>query len=443
MLTRPRLRLHLITMGCVKNQVDSERLLGQLGANAVEICPTLENADVAVINTCGFIDAAKEESIRTILETAREKAGGTLRRVYAIGCLTERYREELAREIPELDGIFGVEAGPDLLRELGLEYKHALLGERKRTGPRHTAYLKLSEGCDNPCSFCAIPLMRGAHRSQPLELIVREATALAADGVRELVLIGQDTTAYGQDLYGRRRLADVLTAVADVPGIDWVRLMYAYPARFPEEVLQVIAQHPRICKYLDIPIQHASDAVLRSMRRGISARALRQLLETIRQQVPGIVLRTTVIVGYPAEGLAQLQELLALMRDIAFERLGVFTYSREEGTRAEGLGDPVPRREKERRKDLVMKLQREISAARNSALVGRRLPVLIDRLEDGVMIGRTEYDAPEVDNEVIVHGSGPVLEPGTFAEVEIVRADAYDLFGVVAPPAATAVSGSE
>jgi ribosomal protein S12 methylthiotransferase len=429
-LTRPKYRLHMITMGCVKNVVDSERLLAQLEANAVEICPSLDGADIAVINTCGFIDAAKEESIRTILETARQKSGGALKRVYAVGCLTERYRDELAREIPELDGVFGVEAGADLLRELGLEYRYALLGERKRTGPRHTASLKVSEGCDNPCSFCAIPLMRGTHRSQSLESIVEEATRLSDDGVREIVLIGQDTTAYGLDRYGRRRLAEVLTAVADVHGIEWVRLMYAFPSQFPEEVLEVIAGHPCVCKYLDIPVQHAADPVLRSMRRGISARALRRLLETIRSRVPGIALRTTLIVGYPAEGVAEFQELLALVREIAFERLGVFTYSQEEGTHAYDLGDPVPRREKERRRDQVMQLQGEISKRWNEALVGRRFRVLVDRQEGRVAIGRTEFDAPDVDNEVILQGSTP-LEPGSFHEVEIVRADVYDVFGVV------------
>jgi len=417
-------------MGCVKNAVDSEKLLGQLVANAVEISPSLDTADVAVINTCGFVDAAKEESIRAILQTARQKSGGPLKRVYAIGCLTERYGEELAREIPELDGVFGVEAGAALLRELGLEYKQELLGERKRTGPRHTAYLKVSEGCDNPCSFCAIPQMRGAHRSHPLEQILQEAARLAEDGARELVLIGQDTTAYGLDLYGRRRLADVLTGVAAVPGIEWVRLMYAYPSRFPEDVLDVIADHPRICKYLDIPIQHGADAVLRSMRRGMSARALRRLLETIRTRVPGIALRTTVIVGYPAEGPAEFQELLALISDIAFERLGVFAYSREEGTHAHALGDPVPRKEKERRRDLLMQRQQQISAHRNASLVGRRMRVLIDRLEDQVMLGRTEFDAPEVDNEVIVQGVRR-LEPGSFSDVDIVYAYEYDLLGRV------------
>ena len=433
MLTRPRLRLHMITMGCVKNVVDSERLLGQLGANAVEICPSLEGADIAVINTCGFIDAAKEESIRTIVDAARQKTGGALKQVYAIGCLSERYRDDLAREIPELDGVFGVDAARDLLHALGLEYKDALLGERKRTGPRHTAYVKVSEGCDNPCSFCAIPLMRGVHRSHPLEQIVREAGKLAEDGARELVLIGQDTTAYGLDLYGRRRLADVLAAVADVPGIEWVRLMYAYPSRFPEEILQVMAAHPRICNYLDIPIQHAADPVLRSMRRGISARALRQLLERIRTRVPGIALRTTVIVGYPNEGEAEFQELLGLIGGIAFERLGVFTYSREDGTHAHALGDPVPRREKERRRGEVMRLQREISMRHNANQVGRRLRVLIDRLEDNVMIGRTEFDAPEVDNEVIVQGSAPLV-PGSFSLVDIVYAYDYDLLARTARP---------
>jgi ribosomal protein S12 methylthiotransferase len=353
--------------------------------------------------------------------------------VYAIGCLSERYREDLVREIPELDGVFGLDDGVELLRALGLEYQHTLLGERKRTGALHTAYLKVSEGCDNPCSFCAIPLMRGPHRSRPMDQIVQEATQLAADGVRELILIGQDTTAYGLDLSGRRRLAEVLSRVADIPGVDWVRLMYAYPAHFPEDVLEVIAGHPRICKYLDIPIQHAADPVLRSMRRGISARALRQLLDSIRVRVPGIALRTTLIVGYPAEGAAEFAELLALVRDIAFERLGVFTYSHEEGTAAYELGDPIPRREKEHRRQQIMQLQRDISARWNATLVGQRLRVLVDRREGEVLIGRTEFDAPEVDNEVILLRPTSA-EPGQFVDVEIVRGDDYDLVGLERPP---------
>jgi ribosomal protein S12 methylthiotransferase len=413
-------------MGCVKNTVDSEKLMAQLRLNNFEIVPSIEGADVAVINTCGFIDAAKEESIDMIIEQVKRKGNGSLRKVYAMGCLTERYRQELTVEIPELDGIFGSNQIPDVVRSLGAEYRSELLGERMLSTPSHFAYLKISEGCDNPCSFCAIPLMRGRHVSRPVEEIISEAESLAAKGVKELIIIGQDTTAYGLDLYGKRRIAALLPMVADIPGIAWVRLMYAYPAHFPPDLLDVIAGHPRVCRYLDLPVQHAADAVLKSMRRGITRKSLLDLVGRIRDA--GVALRTTLIVGYPGESAKDFGLLESFVRETGFARLGVFTYSMEEGTTAYPLGDPVPAEEKERRKGVIMEIQKGISVERNEALVGSRLPVLIDRAEDGLYVGRTEQDAPEIDNEVFVSAPGP-LTPGTFTDVEIHDATEYDLYG--------------
>jgi ribosomal protein S12 methylthiotransferase len=413
-------------MGCVKNTVDSEKLMAQLRLNNFEIVPSIEGADVAVINTCGFIDAAKEESIDMIIEQVKRKGNGSLRKVYAMGCLTERYRQELTVEIPELDGIFGSNQIPDVVRSLGAEYRSELLGERMLSTPSHFAYLKISEGCDNPCSFCAIPLMRGRHVSRPVEEIISEAESLAAKGVKELIIIGQDTTAYGLDLYGKRRIAALLPMVADIPGIAWVRLMYAYPAHFPPDLLDVIAGHPRVCRYLDLPVQHAADAVLKSMRRGITRKSLLDLVGRIRDA--GVALRTTLIVGYPGESAKDFGLLESFVRETGFARLGVFTYSMEEGTTAYPLGDPVPAEEKERRKGVIMEIQKGISVKRNEALVGSRLPVLIDRAEDGLYVGRTEQDAPEIDNEVFVSAPGP-LTPGTFTDVEIHDATEYDLYG--------------
>jgi ribosomal protein S12 methylthiotransferase len=413
-------------MGCVKNTVDSEKLMAQLRLNNFEIVPSIEGADVAVINTCGFIDAAKEESIDMIIEQVKRKGNGSLRKVYAMGCLTERYRQELTVEIPELDGIFGSNQIPDVVRSLGAEYRSELLGERMLSTPSHFAYLKISEGCDNPCSFCAIPLMRGRHVSRPVEEIISEAESLAAKGVKELIIIGQDTTAYGLDLYGKRRIAALLPMVADIPGIAWVRLMYAYPAHFPPDLLDVIAGHPRVCRYLDLSVQHAADAVLKSMRRGITRKSLLDLVGRIRDA--GVALRTTLIVGYPGESAKDFGLLESFVRETGFARLGVFTYSMEEGTTAYPLGDPVPAEEKERRKGVIMEIQKGISVERNEALVGSRLPVLIDRAEDGLYVGRTEQDAPEIDNEVFVSAPGP-LTPGTFTDVEIHDATEYDLYG--------------
>jgi ribosomal protein S12 methylthiotransferase len=420
-------------MGCAKNVVDSERLTAQLRLNAIDVAASIEEADIAVINTCGFIDAAKQESIDMIIEQVRRKGKGRLKKVYAMGCLTERYRVDLSREIPEVDRFFGSNDLGDILRELGGDLRRDLLGERVLSTPAHMAYLKISEGCDNPCSFCAIPLMRGRHASRPLEELVAEARTLVAGGVRELVVIGQDTTCYGLDLYGRRRLAELLRLLAELPGVEWVRLMYAYPARFPLDVLDVIAAHPRICNYMDIPVQHASDPVLKSMRRGISSRALRELLDTVRGRVPGITLRTTLIVGYPAEGDAEFAELLDFVRTQRFDRLGVFTYSHEEGTTAHGLEDTVPPAEKERRLGAVMELQREISREANEALIGTRARVLVERFEDGFFVGRTERDAPDIDNEVFLSSPQP-LEPGTFCDASIDDATEYDLYGTADLP---------
>ena len=417
-------------MGCAKNVVDSERLMAQLQLSDIELTSSVENADIAVINTCGFIDAAKQESIDMIIETTKRKTGGKLKKVYAMGCLTERYREELIKEIPEVDRFFGSNELKNVVHELGAEYKYELLGERALTTPRHYAYLKISEGCDNPCSFCAIPIMRGKHVSKPEADILAEVKLLAAKGVQEIVVIGQDTTFYGVDIHGKRRLPRLLEQIADVPGIRWVRLMYAYPAKFPLDVLQVIAQHPHICKYIDMPVQHVSDAVLRSMRRGISQRALRELIDTIRDRVPQVALRTTLIVGYPNETAEAFEELMQFVREVQFDRLGVFTYSLEDGTFAFPLGDPIPSDEKEQRKNRVMELQKEISQNKNDLVVGTRQKVLIDRVDGDIYAGRTERDAPEIDNEVLVH-TGHRLHVGTFCDVEIVDAYEYDLIGRV------------
>ena len=417
-------------MGCAKNVVDSERLMAQLQLSDIEIAPTIDGADIAIINTCGFIDRAKEESLDMIIENVKRKSKGKLKKVYAMGCLTERYREELVEEIPEVDRFFGSNQMADVLRELGADYKYELLGERALSTPLHSAYLKISEGCDNPCSFCAIPIMRGRHVSRSLEDIMTEAKLLSGKGVKELVVIAQDTTYYGLDLYGRRRLPELLERLADVEGIEWVRLMYAYPAKFPRDVLEVIAQHPRICKYMDLPIQHVADAVLKSMRRGISRRALRELIDLVRTRVPGIALRTTMIVGYPNETEKEFDELVKFVEEARFDRLGVFTYSQEDGTAAYPLCDPVSDSEKERRRAMIMEVQQEISQAKNDLLVGTRQRVLIDRHEGSQYIGRTEYDAPEIDNEVFIH-SRKQLAIGAFYEVEIVDALEYDLVGKV------------
>ena len=423
-------KVHILTLGCAKNVVDSEMLMAQLASSNVELSPTIEGADIAVINTCGFIETAKRESLETLFSLLRHKSGGRLKKIYAMGCLTERYREELRKEIPEVDAMFGTHQLREIVEELGATYRYELLGERLLTTPTHSAYLKISEGCDNPCSFCAIPMMRGRHISRPIEDLLHETYRLAEKGVREVVVIGQDTTYYGMDLYGKRRLAGLLEGLAEIEGVEWIRLMYAYPAKFPLDLLRVIAENPKVCKYLDLPVQHVSDSVLRSMRRGISQRTLRRLISTLRERVPDLALRTTLIVGYPGETEKEFAELMRFVQDVRFERLGVFTYSQEEGTGAHALGDPVPAAEKERRRALVMQVQQEISERRNEQLVGSVQRVIIDGREGEVYIGRTQWDAPEVDNEVVVNAKTE-LNLGGFYDVEIVGAYEYDLEGIV------------
>ncbi len=415
-------------MGCAKNVVDSEKLMAQLKLNDIEITANLDDADIAVINTCGFIEAAKQESIDMIIENVRLKASGKLKKVYAMGCLTERYMVDLQKEIPEVDRFFGSNEMPNVLKELGADYKYELLGERMLTTPKHFAYLKISEGCDNPCSFCAIPIMRGKHLGRPIEMIVDEAKRLVEQGVKELVVIGQDTTYYGLDTYGERRLPQLLQALADIDGVEWLRLMYAYPAKFPKDVLDVIAGHPHICKYMDMPVQHVSDPVLKSMRRGISKRVLHELIDEVRERVPGISLRTTLILGYPNEGEKEFVELLDFVNEVKFDRLGVFTYSLEEGTTAYDLGDPIPAEEKERRRAAIMEAQQAIAEENNQLLINTTQRVLIDRIDDGIYVGRTERDAPEIDNEVFVDAIQR-LSVGEFIDVDIEDATQYDLFG--------------
>jgi len=423
-------KVHVITMGCAKNVVDSEKLMAQLRSSDVELTPSIEGADIAVINTCGFIDPAKEESIDMIIDNVKLKTQGKLKKVYAMGCLSERYRADLAKEIPEVDGFFGSHQMQDVLEELGAKYKYELLGERTLTTPAHFAYLKISEGCDNPCSFCAIPIMRGKHVSRSVGEILSEARLLAAKGVKELVVIGQDTTYYGLDSQGRRSLAELLDRLGDVHGIEWVRLMYAYPARFPKDVLRVIARHPKVCKYLDMPVQHVADEVLKSMRRGISLRALRDLIDAIRDQVPDIALRTTLIVGYPNETEKEFNDLLNFVGDTEFDRAGVFVYSREDGTTAYSLGDPVSHDEKQKRREMIMHVQQGVSKRKNEMLIGTRQKVLVDRAEEGLFIGRTERDAPEIDNEVHIRSRGQ-MQVGGFYDVDIAGASAYDLYGTL------------
>jgi ribosomal protein S12 methylthiotransferase len=421
-------RVSVVTLGCSKNIVDSEVLLGQLASGGLHLVQDVQDADIAVINTCGFIEAAKQESIDAILEAVRRKNEGKLKRVVVMGCLSERYAKELVDEIPDVDRYFGSHHLEEIVADLGVDYKRELVGERLLSTPSHFAYMKVSEGCDRPCSFCAIPLMRGAHRTRPLEELIREARGLAGKGVKELILIGQDTTSYGIDLYGGRRLDSLLRELSTIEGIEWIRLMYAFPAMFPREVLDVFRETPKICRYLDLPLQHASETVLKSMRRGITPRATRELLGAIRTAAPGIALRTTLIVGYPTESEKEFEMLCEFVKEMRFHRLGVFTYSREEGTAAYDLGDPIPQEVKEERRDRIMEIQQEISEQRNQLLLGSDVTVLIDRQEGEFAVGRTEWDAPEIDQEVFVR-SASRLTVGNFYRVKIVDATEYDLYG--------------
>ncbi len=425
------MKVHIITLGCSKNTVDSETLAGHLTANNLELAESVEDADTLVINTCGFIDAAKEESVNTILEAAELKRSGDLQRLVVAGCLSERYGDELRKEIPEVDAFFGTEAYEQIIKAISPDLKYALLGERLLSTPNHFAYLKISEGCDHPCSFCAIPLMRGKHRSTPIDTLVTNAKGLVAQGVKEIVLVAQDLTYYGHDLDGRRSLADLLRAMSDESGAEWIRLMYAYPAKFPKDILPVIRERSNIATYLDMPLQHASTEVLKNMRRGITRRTIEELLDTIRQDVPGITLRSTFIVGYPSETDADVDELLGFLERQRLDRVGVFKYSQEDDTYAYILGDPIPTEVKEERAQRVMDLQRMISAEKNQAKIGSVQRVLIEEDLGGEYRGRTEADAPEVDNDVYVRSDTP-LTPGTFINVHIDDAAEYDLFGSVA-----------
>jgi len=423
--------INVITLGCSKNLYDSEVLMGQLRANNKEVVH--EGAgNIVVVNTCGFIGSAKEESVNTILSQIEKKQRGEIDKVYVTGCLSERYKPDLQKEIPEVDAYFGTTNLPQLLKVLGADYKHELLGERLTTTPKNYAYLKIAEGCDRPCSFCAIPLMRGKHRSTPIEDLVAQAQKLAADGVKELILIAQDLTYYGLDLYQERRLATLLRALVQVNGIEWIRLHYAFPTGFPIDVLEVMRSEPKICNYLDIPLQHIADPILKSMRRGTTKAKTTALLHMFREQVPGITLRTTLIVGYPAETEADFTILKNWVKEMRFERLGCFTYSHEEQTHAYQLEDNVPQEVKEARAAEIMELQSEISFEHNQNKVGQTYRCMIDRVEGGYFVGRTEMDSPDVDNEVLVDAKNHYLKVGDFTDLKIIEATAFDLFAIPA-----------
>lgn len=424
-------KVNVITLGCSKNLVDSENLITQLRANEYDVVHDSndEDANVVVVNTCGFIDLAKQESIDTILQYASVKQSGDIDKLYVTGCLSERYRKELAEEIPEVDAFFGTMELPGLLAKFDADYQHELIGERLITTPQHYAYLKISEGCNRTCSFCAIPLMRGKHISRSIEDLVKEAQNLARHGVKELMLIAQELTYYGLDLYKERALPQLLDALSDVDGIEWIRLHYAYPSKFPLEILDVMARRKEVCNYLDMPLQHASDAVLHRMRRQITQADTRELIAEIRRRVPEIGIRTTMLVGYPGETEEEFQQLCDFVRDMRFERLGVFQYSHEEDTRAYEAEDDVPAEVKAERANRLMAIQQEISLELNEQRVGETYRVLFDRKEGEFFVGRTEYDSPEVDNEVLVAARDHYVRVGDFAQVKITDATDYDLFG--------------
>lgn len=424
-------KVNVITLGCSKNIVDSEVIMAQLKASDfdVEHEAQKDDSDIVIINTCGFIENAKQESIDTILRYAEEKSQGNLEKLYVTGCLSHRYKDELSSEIPEVDAWFGTLELPNLLRTVGADYKHELLGERLQTTPKHFAYVKISEGCNRPCSFCAIPLMRGNHVSKPIELLETEVKNLVKNGTKEIMLIAQDSTYYGLDLYGERKLGELMKRLSDVEGLDWMRLHYAYPSQFPTDVLDVIRERDNICKYLDMPIQHITDNVLKSMRRGITKRRTLELIKEIREKVPGIALRTTILVGHPGETEQDFEELMLALQEIKFERLGVFTYSHEDNTHAYTLEDIIPEEEKQRRANAIMEQQMDISYAFNQSLVGTTQKVLFDRLENDHFVGRTQFDSPEVDNEVWLPVNGNYLRIGDFQKVKISAASHYDLTG--------------
>ena len=426
--------INVVTLGCSKNIYDSEVLMGQLKANGKEVtheAPEEEEGNIVVINTCGFIDNAKQESIDTILHYADKKQRGEVDQVYVTGCLSERYKPDLESEIPDVDAYFGTRDMPLLLKTLGADYKHELVGERMTTTPKHFAYLKIAEGCDRPCSFCAIPLMRGGHRSTPIEDLVTEAQKLAAKGVKELILIAQDLTYYGLDLYKERRLGALLKELVKVEGIEWIRLHYLFPSGFPQDVLDIIREEPKVCNYIDIPLQHIADPVLKSMRRGTTKAKTDALLAMMREKVPGITIRTTLIAGYPGETEEDHQVVLDWVREQRFDRLGVFAYSHEENTHAFNLEDDVPAEVKQQRVDEIMAIQMDISRELNEQKVGNEYRVLIDRKEGAHFVGRTEFDSPDVDNEVLVPAEDIYLKIGDFCTVKVLEAHDYDLIAEV------------
>ena len=433
--TASRRRAHVVTLGCAKNTFDSEVLMRQLQANDFEVThdTPVDAAPVVIINTCGFIESAKQQSIDTILQFADAKQDGRVERVYVTGCLSERYRDELAQEIPDVDAYFGTRELPKLLKTLNADYRKELVGERLLSTPQHYAYLKIAEGCDRPCAFCAIPLMRGKHRSTPIEDLVKQAQGLAEQGVKELILIAQDLTYYGLDIYKERRLAELVRQLSDVKGIDWIRLHYAFPSGFPMDVLDVMAERDNVCNYLDMPLQHGADQVLKNMRRGITREKTAKLLADIRSRVPGIAIRTTLICGFPGETEDDHKEMLEWVAESRFDRLGCFTYSHEEDTHAYNMEDDVPEEVKRRRVEEVMALQAGISAELNAEKVGKTYKVLFDRNDAGVFIGRTQFDSPDVDCEVRVEtGEDTYVRLGDFADVTITSATEFDLFGRLA-----------
>ncbi len=423
--------MNVVTLGCSKNIVDSEVLMGQLRANNFDVTHenSRSNASIVIINTCGFIDNAKQESVDTILHFAKKKEAGKIDRLIVTGCLSERYKPELEKEIPNVDHYFGTRDLPLLLKTLGADYKHELVGERLLTTPRHYAYMKISEGCDRPCSFCAIPLMRGKHISKPMEELVQEAKTLAKNGTKELLLIAQDSTYYGLDIYKERKLAELLARLSDVEGIEWIRLHYAFPSGFPLEALDVMRERSNICNYLDMPLQHVSDEMLKSMRRGTTREKTYALVNTIRERVPGIAIRTSLIAGYPGETEKDHEDMLRFVEDVKFDRLGIFTYSHEENTHAYKLEDNIDADMKQERAQAVMAIQEGISASLNEQKVGQTFKVLFDRKDNEHFIGRTEFDSPEVDNEVLIPAADTYVRVGDFADVKIKHATEFDLYG--------------
>ena len=423
-------KINVVTLGCSKNVYDSEVLMGQLKANNKEVVHE-DEGNIVVINTCGFIANAKEESINTILDYVQKKQDGTVDKVFVTGCLSERYKPDLQKEIPDVDQYFGTTELPGLLKALEADYRHELIGERLTTTPKNYAYLKIAEGCDRPCSFCAIPLMRGKHKSTPIEELVIETEKLAANGVKEIILIAQDLTYYGLDIYKKRNIAELLKELIKVEGIDWIRLHYAFPTGFPLDVLEVMRNESKVCNYIDIPLQHISDSVLKSMKRGFGKEKINRLLKDFRERVPGMAIRTTLIVGYPGETEENFQELKQWVSDMRFERLGCFTYSHEENTTAYLLEDDVPEEVKMQRANEIMEIQSQISWELNQEKIDKEFKVIIDRKEGNYFVGRTQFDSPDVDNEVLINAKKSYIRSGDFVTVKIISAEDFDLYAEV------------